>query len=295
MSKKIKGLFMSLLLLASVLVPSLGSLGTIKADEVTDTVDITVHKRLFGSDVANNIQNTGSEMEFEGEALPNIQFTLYDVTEKYTEELKKDGVDAQEATENLVAYYSDKNNKPTGNGVAQGTTDNEGNVTLSNIAKKDADGNFKTYLLLETKKPSAIKTESAPIILTMPMYRYDNGQPTTEELSNIHIYPKNVEDKDDKGENVGGKLTKELVTKIPHNTTWNSSLNAVNGNLVLSPRVGRLLEYKVTYNVPATTTFEEGKGIEIIDDPGKGLVLPSKVVKDAKGNVACLTCGKDPE
>lgn len=285
MSKKIKGLFMSLLLLASVLVPSLGSLGTIKADEVTDTVDITVHKRLFGSDVANNIQNTGSEMEFEGEALPNIQFTLYDVTEKYTEELKKDGVDAQEATENLVAYYSDKNNKPTGNGVAQGTTDNEGNVTLSNIAKKDADGNFKTYLLLETKKPSAIKTESAPIILTMPMYRYDNGQPTTEELSNIHIYPKNVEDKDDKGENVGGKLTKELVTKIPHNTTWNSSLNAVNGNLVLSPRVGRLLEYKVTYNVPATTTFEEGKGIEIIDDPGKGLVLPSKVVKDAKGNV----------
>lgn len=289
MSKKIKGLFMSLLLLASVLVPSLGSLGTVKADEVKDTVDITVHKRLFDSDVANNIQNTGNEMEFEGEALPNIQFTLYDVTEKYTEELKKDGVDAQEATENLVAYYSDKNNKPTGNGVAQGTTDNEGNVTLSNIAKKDADGNFKTYLLLETKKPSAIKTESAPIILTMPMYRYDNGQPTTEELSNIHIYPKNVEDKDDKGENVGGKLTKELVTKIPHNTTWNSSLNAVNGNLVLSPRVGRLLEYKVTYNVPATTTFEgdaeTGKGIEIIDDPGMGLVLPSKVVKDAKGNV----------
>lgn len=285
MSKKIKGLFMSLLLLASVLVPSLGSLGTIKADEVTDTVDITVHKRLFGSDVANNIQNTGSEMEFEGEALPNIQFTLYDVTDKYTEELKKDGVDAQEATENLVAYYSDKNNKPTGNGVAQGTTDNEGNVTLSNIAKKDADGNFKTYLLLETKKPSAIKTESAPIILTMPMYRYDNGQVTTDELANIHIYPKNVEDKDNEGENVGGKLTKELVTKIPHNTTWNSSLNAVNGNLVLSPRVGRLLEYKVTYNVPATTTFEEGKGIEIIDDPGKGLVLPSKVVKDAKGNV----------
>lgn len=276
---------MSLLLLASVLVPSLGSLGTIKADEVTDTVDITVHKRLFGSDVANNIQNTGSEMEFEGEALPNIQFTLYDVTDKYTEELKKDGVDAQEATENLVAYYSDKNNKPTGNGVAQGTTDNEGNVTLSNIAKKDADGNFKTYLLLETKKPSAIKTESAPIILTMPMYRYDNGQVTTDELANIHIYPKNVEDKDNEGENVGGKLTKELVTKIPHNTTWNSSLNAVNGNLVLSPRVGRLLEYKVTYNVPATTTFEEGKGIEIIDDPGKGLVLPSKVVKDAKGNV----------
>lgn len=276
---------MSLLLLASVLVPSLGSLGTVKADEVKDTVDITVHKRLFDSDVANNIQNTGSEMEFEGEALPNIQFTLYDVTDKYTEELKKDGVDAQEATENLVAYYSDKNNKPTGNSVAQGTTDNEGNVTLSNIAKKDADGNFKTYLLLETKKPSAIKTESAPIILTMPMYRYDNGQVTTDELANIHIYPKNVEDKDNEGENVGGKLTKELVTKIPHNTTWNSSLNAVNGNLVLSPRVGRLLEYKVTYNVPATTTFEEGKGIEIIDDPGKGLVLPSKVVKDAKGNV----------
>lgn len=277
---------MSLLLLASVLVPSLGSLGTVKADEVKDTVDITVHKRLFDSDVANNIQNTGSEMEFEGEALPNIQFTLYDVTDKYTEELKKDGVDAQEATENLVAYYSDKNNKPTGNGVAQGTTDNEGNVTLSNIAKKDADGNFKTYLLLETKKPSAIKTESAPIILTMPMYRHDNGQPTTEELSNIHIYPKNVEKG---GDDAGGKLTKELVTKIPHNTTWNSSLNAVNGNLVLSPRVGRLLEYKVTYNVPATTTFEgdaeTGKGIEIIDDPGMGLVLPSKVVKDAKGNV----------
>lgn len=118
------------------------------------------------------------------------------------------------------------------------------------------------------------------------MYRHDDkGQVTTDELANIHIYPKNFEDKDNEGENVGGKLTKELVTKIPHNTTWNSSLNAVNGNLVLSPRVGRLLEYKVTYNVPATTTFEEGKGIEITDDPEQGLVFPSKVVKDAKGNV----------
>lgn len=290
MSKKIKGLFMSLLLLASVLVPSLGSLGslgTVKADEVTssDTVDITVHKRLFGSEVSDQIQNTGSEMDFKGEALPNIQFTLYDVTDKYTEELKKEGVDAQAATESLVAYYSNKENKPAGNGVAQGTTDNQGNVTLSDIAKKDAEGNFKTYLLLETKKPSAVEIEAAPIILTMPMYRYDNGQMTNEELSNIHIYPKNVEDKDDEGENVGGKLTKELVTKIPHETTWGSSLNNVNGNLVLSPRVGRLLEYKVTYNVPATTTFEAGKGIKIVDDPGQGLVLPSKVVKDAKGNI----------
>ena len=72
-------------------------------------------------------------------------------------------------------------------------------------------------------------------------------------------------------------------------------MNAVNGNLVLSPRVGRLLEYKVTYNVPATTTFEEGKGIEIIDDPGKGLVLPSKVVKDAKGNVDDLANFNDTD
>lgn len=290
MSKKIKGLFMSLLLLASVLVPSLGSLGTVKADEVNskpnDTVDITVHKRVFDEDVKGQIQNTGSEMKFEGEALPNIQFTLYDVTDKYTEELKKEGVNAQKATENLVTYYSNKENKPAGDGVAQGTTDNQGDVTLSKIAKKDADGNFKTYLLLETKKPSAIKTEATPIILTMPMYRYDNGQPTTEELSNIHIYPKNVEKG---GDDAAGKLTKKLVTTIPHNTAWNSSLNVVNGNLVLSPRVGRLLEYNVTYNVPATTTFEgdaeTGKGIQIVDDPQEGLVLPSKVVKDAKGNV----------
>lgn len=283
MSKKIKGLFMSLLLLASVLVPSLGSLGTVKADEVTDTVDITVHKRLFKDGEADSIQNTGDVIDgVSGEALPNIEFTLYDITDEYIETLNGEGNnDAQVTTQILVDKYKD--GKKTKEAFEQrGVTNNQGDVTFSNVAKKDASNNFKTYLLLETKKPSAIKETAAPIVLTMPMYRYEDGQMTDVELSNIHVYPKNTEDGD---ENVGGKLTKELVTKIPHNTAWDSSLNAVNGNLVLSPRVGRLLEYKVTYNVPATTTFEEGKGIEIIDDPGKGLVLPSKVVKDAKGNV----------
>ncbi|WP_416338534.1 hypothetical protein, partial [Ligilactobacillus animalis] len=46
MKNKLKALFMSLLLVASVLIPSLASAKTVNADEnIPENVNITVHKR----------------------------------------------------------------------------------------------------------------------------------------------------------------------------------------------------------------------------------------------------------
>ena len=282
MKNKLKALFMSLLLVASVLIPSLASAKTVNADEtIPEKVNITVHKRVFkDGNLPEDKQNTGDLMpNFGGEALPNVGFTVYDITDEYIEELTKTG-DAQKATDEMVNKYTDAT-PTTEVAAAQKLTDKNGDVTFEGLATK-ADDKFKTYIVLETKTPSAINTKAAPMVLTMPMYAYDsNGEVTSKVLENIHVYPKNAENE----ESYEGKLTKELKTEIVHDHANVWGVPALD-KPVLSPRVGRLLQYEVTYKVPATTIFDnDGSGLTIVDDPGIGIVLPAKVAKNANGEV----------
>lgn len=279
MKNKLKALFMSLLLVASVLIPSLASAKTVNADEtIPEKVNITVHKRVFkDGNLPENTQNTGELMpNFGGEALPNVGFTVYDITDEYIKKLTETK-DAQEATAAMVNKYTDAT-PTTEVAAAQKLTDKNGDVTFEGLATK-ADDKFKTYIVLETKTPSAINTKAAPMVLTMPMYAYDsNGEVTSKVLENIHVYPKNAENKD----NYEGKITKELLDDTVHHHTNAWGVPAID-DMILSPRVGRLLQYKVTYNVPATTIFDADNGLTIVDDPGIGIVLPAKVAKGADG------------
>lgn len=273
---------MSLLLVASVLIPSLASAKTVNADEnIPENVNITVHKRVFKEgELPENTQNTGELMpNFGGEALLNVGFTVYDITDEYIEKLTETK-DANDATAAMVSKYTDA--KPATVAAEQKLTDKNGDVTFEGLATK-VDDKFKTYIVLETKSSSAITTKAAPMVLTMPMYAYDDkGEVTSKVLENIHVYPKNTENKD----NYEGKITKELKTQIvhKHNNVW-EEVEAID-ETVLSPRVGRLLQYEVKYQVPATTIFDnDGSGLTIVDDPGIGIVLPAKVAKKANGEV----------
>lgn len=281
MKNKFKAIFMSILLAFSVIIPSLASIKPASAtDTIPDAVNITLHKRVFkDGQKPSDIQNTGELMEnFGGTALPNVGFTVYDITEEYINDLKAENATADGVTSALVTKYT--NETPTATvAAAQALTDKDGNVTFSNLATKDSNDNFKTYLILETKTPSAITEKSAPIVLTMPIYSQKEGADATTALTDIHVYPKNSENTD----NYDGKLTKRLVTEIPHQLAWDKL--GVNNNIVLSPRLGRLLEYEVTYDVPSTTIFDDVNGIEIVDDPALGIVVPDKVAIDASGNV----------
>lgn len=271
---------MSILLAFSVIIPSLASVKPASAtDTIPDAVNITLHKRVFkDGDKPNDVLNTGEVMDFGGTPLPNVGFTVYDITEEYINDLKAENATADDVTSALVTKYT--NETPTATVAAtQDLTDKDGNVTFSNLATKDSNDNFKTYLILETKTPSAITEKSAPIVLTMPIYSQKDGADATTALTDIHVYPKNSENTD----NYDGKLTKRLVTEIPHQLAWENL--GVNNNIVLSPRLGRLLEYEVTYDVPSTTIFDGVNGITIVDDPQIGIVVPDKVAVDASGNV----------
>lgn len=282
MKNKFKAIFMSILLAFSVIIPSLASIKPASAtDTIPDAVNITLHKRVFkDGDKPNDVLNTGEVMDFGGTPLPNVGFTVYDITDEYIEELKKKDTDtpAEDATKALVTKYT-TDPVPTNVAAEQALTDKDGNITFSNLATKDSNDNFKTYLILETKTPSAITKKSAPIVLTMPIYSQKEGADATTALTDIHVYPKNSENTD----NYDGKLTKRLVTEIPHQLAWDKL--GVNNNIVLSPHLGRLLEYEVTYDVPSTTIFDGVNGIEIVDDPALGIVIPDKVAIDASGNV----------
>lgn len=136
MKNKLKALFMSLLLVASVLIPSLASAKTVNADEtIPENVNITVHKRVFKEgELPENTQNTGELMpNFGGEALPNVGFTVYDITDEYIEKLTETK-DANDATAAMVSKYT--NTKPATVAAEQKLTDKNGDVTFEGLATK---------------------------------------------------------------------------------------------------------------------------------------------------------------
>ncbi|EOH75527.1 fimbrial isopeptide formation D2 domain-containing protein [Enterococcus raffinosus ATCC 49464] len=167
----------------------LGNAKNVFADDNTDMANIIIHKKkMTGEKVPNPlIQNSGNEMtEFDNyQGLAGVTFSVYDVTtEFYNSRAAGTSVDdAKAEVKNLTP------NTP----IAQGTTNADGNLTL-NLPKKQ-NGKDAVYTIKEEPKDGVVPADN--MVVAFPVYEmikqtdgsYKYG---TEELSTIHIYPKNV-------------------------------------------------------------------------------------------------------
>ncbi len=184
------------------------SFGAKKVFAEETVAQVILHKKKMTDLPDPLIQNSGKEMsEFDQyQGLADISFSVYNVTQEfYAQRDKGASVDAaKQAVQSLTP----------GTPVVSGTTDADGNVTLS-LPKKQ-NGKDAVYTIKEEPKDGV--TAAANMVLAFPVYEmikqadgsYKYG---TEELDTIHLYPKNT---------VGNDGTLK-VTKI--GTAENEALN----------------------------------------------------------------------
>ncbi|HFQ3633529.1 TPA: SpaH/EbpB family LPXTG-anchored major pilin, partial [Enterococcus faecium] len=148
---------------------------------------VILHKKKMTDLPDPLIQNSGKEMsEFDQyQGLADISFSVYNVTQEfYAQRDKGASVDAaKQAVQSLTP----------GTPVASGTTDADGNVTLS-LPKKQ-NGKDAVYTIKEEPKDGV--TAAANMVLAFPVYemiKQSDGsyQYGAEELDIVHLYPKNV-------------------------------------------------------------------------------------------------------
>lgn len=186
--QKIWGIIATLIMVFPFVL-GLGNAKNVFADGNTDMANIIIHKKkMTGENVPNPlIQNSGNEMtEFDNyQGLAGVTFSVYDVTTEFYNSRAADTSvdDAKAEVKNLTP------NTP----IAQGTTDAGGNLTL-NLPKKQ-NGKDAVYTIKEEEKDGVVAADN--MVVAFPVYEmikqadgsYKYG---TEELSTIHIYPKNV-------------------------------------------------------------------------------------------------------
>ncbi|WP_291292265.1 SpaH/EbpB family LPXTG-anchored major pilin [Enterococcus sp.] len=226
-AKKVWYLLSALFLTLPVFISVLGT--TVYAEDNASNAQIVIHKKKM-TDLPNPlIQNSGKEMrEFDQyQGLAEVTFRIYNVTsEFYAQRAAGATVEAaKQAVQGLTP----------GAPVAEGTTDAEGNMTV-NVPKQQK-GKDAVYTIKEEPKSGVVA--AANLVIAFPVYEmikqsdgsYKYG---SEELSTVHVYPKNVVSND-------GSLH---VKKV--GTAENESLNGA--EFVLSKSEGS----------PSTTKYIQG-------------------------------------
>ncbi|EME8254198.1 SpaH/EbpB family LPXTG-anchored major pilin [Enterococcus faecium] len=182
--KKINVMLGVLFLILPLLTSSFGAKRVFAEDTAAQVI---LHKKKMTDLPDPLIQNSGKEMsEFDQyQGLADISFSVYNVTQEfYAQRDKGASVDAaKQAVQSLTP----------GTPVASGTTDADGNVTLS-LPKKQ-NGKDAVYTIKEEPKDGV--TAAANMVLAFPVYemiKQSDGsyQYGAEELDIVHLYPKNV-------------------------------------------------------------------------------------------------------
>jgi len=259
----------TILLVLPLLLSAVLGVANVSADS-TDTVNVTLHKRVFDEgQVPANKTNTGDvDSSFGGTPLAGVTFTAYDVTAHYLD-LRKSGQTAEDATKAVQKDAVDK--APSyANQVGQDVTKgDDGTVTFSNLASKDGDKD-KVYLFVETNSPTDITQKADPIVLALPIYKTGSD---SEINTNIHVYPKNEK---------STAITKDLNDKSKTALEVTLADGTKVYNATFGQTFGYQLQIAVPWNIADKSTFN------VVDTPNLGIDDDASTVQ-----VAGLTKGTD--
>ena len=236
MKHKVKwtGLLTAIICLVPLLTGVFGLSENAKA--AGETVSVTLHKKKMDEFPNTAIANTGKEMnEFDHyQGLQGVTFTAWDVTEDFYSKLGLTGSEtdavAKTKTEALMqTFVLDKGNATN---VVSDVTDANGNVTFPTLEKRTAGGIYKVYYFEETL-PAGYTTYSNPIILVLPAMDGAN------ELSTIHLYPKNKIDDKEKPEKILVDEAGKALEGVPAGETFYAF------------EVGKRINYKASFTFPS--------------------------------------------
>lgn len=231
---KLFGLFTALLCLLPLMIGMFGSTQQVSA--AGTTVDVTLNKKKMDVFPTEAEQNTGEEMndifgKYQG--LKDVTFKVWDITKDFyiamgnTDNLSE--VQYAEKVKQVKAAFklANASNKAD---IKTDKTDDDGNVTFSDLAKRDADGRYKVYYFEETMPQGAEADMAGPLILVLPAINAS----TKDEIEDIHLYQKNkMEDGDSKKE----VLDDEGEPRDPSEEIYDYD-------------IGKKIKYRVTYRIP---------------------------------------------
>lgn len=201
--------------------------------------DIILHKKqLVRGDngeylPSELIQNTGNEMtEFDKyQAFEGVEFSIYDATPEFYEFREKGnggkGATAEEAIKRVQA--SDGTDLEGHDPVATGKTDKNGDLTFT--VNKKSGGKDAVYLIVETEQVGVIRATN--LVVGFPVYEMTaDGKYTDNELTDIHIYPKN-------------EVSKDGSIEVTKKASYDNSIYLDGAEFVVSKQTGEGIEYIV--------------------------------------------------
>lgn len=155
-----------------------------------EKASVTVHKKKMNSSVGP-IQNTGDIMnEFDQyDGLENVEFKIYDVSQEFYASLRE----TNSRTAAIAAVQQIVPDDPDSRLVSTNSTDASGEFSVTLNKKSPVEGADKDAVYLFVESPKDGVTIAENMVLAFPVYQLDNdGKYTDIELSDIHLYPKNV-------------------------------------------------------------------------------------------------------
>ena len=158
--------------------------------ETSGTLSVTIHKQAVPTQAMDPRQNTGETMDFAGEPLADVEFKAFDVTDDYYKLLEHQT--AKQAVASLQETYTDKWPKLVA--LDSQLTQANGQAQFATLPM-DQGGRDAVYVFVETKEAPKYRLakQAQPIVLTLPIYRMnEDGSFSSEKLSEVHLYPKNV-------------------------------------------------------------------------------------------------------
>lgn len=273
MKSKLKSLITGLIMILPLLFLSFATPQKVSAADTDNSVNVTLHKRVFDS-AQEAKQNTGEIMkDFGGTGLNGVTFKAYNVTDHYLS-LRKSGDSAQDAVTAIQSDAKDSLPSYAGSAVATETTatsnGEDGIAAFDNLNLKDSADNYQTYLFVEIDSPTDITQQAEPMVLTMPIYKTSD---TSVINHDIQIYPKNVKstpitkDLDDASK-------KELAVNLP------------DGSTIYNAEYGQSFGYNITVNVP--WNIKDKDTFNVVDKPDTGIDIDASTV-----SIDGLTKGTD--
>ncbi|MFV4965316.1 SpaH/EbpB family LPXTG-anchored major pilin [Lactobacillus delbrueckii subsp. allosunkii] len=275
MKNKLKPLITGLIMILPLLLLSFATPQKVSAADTDNSVKVTLHKRVFDS-AQEAKQNTGEIMnDFGGTGLNGVTFKAYNVTDHYLS-LRKNGATAQEAVTAIQSDAKDSDNLPSYAGSAVATEKTatskgeDGIAAFDNLNLKDSDGNYQTYLFVETDSPTDVTQQAAPIVLTMPIYKKSD---TSAINHDIQIYPKNVK---------STPITKDLDEASKKDL----AVTLPDGSTIYNAQYGKSFGYNITVNVP--WNIKDKDTFNVVDEPDTGIDIDASTV-----SIGGLTKGTD--
>lgn len=226
--RKIWGLLGVIIFMASSFTGLLGS-GLVAEAAPTD-VDVNIYKGAYDTK-PTDIQNTGEKDEDwhtdkGGRPLKDVGFTVYDATEKF---YTLAAADPSKSVNDLRDEIAAAGEAGLSVAAAEQITDATGHTKFTlpdkvNVKSVEKDA---VYLFVETSRPSNVSNANKAdnMVVIFPVYKMNaDGTPTNDKLSEIFLYPKNVQTDD---------IDVEKEKEIKDDFT-----------------VGEPIEFKITFDVP---------------------------------------------